>query len=434
MPLSHSPSQQSRASRLRWLGYGLLIVAYMLGYFHRMAPAVLSAELQTAFSASGAALGVLSASYFYAYTLMQIPSGVLADTLGARSVVSLGGLIAGLGALLFGLTDSLWLACVGRFFVGMGVSVVFIAILKYTAQWFLDRQFATVTGLTILLGNIGGLTASVPLSWTLEYTSWRHIILALALISLVAAVLVWWIVRNKPSDAGLPSMRQLEGKAEHTFAGTWRQGLLTVLKNRDTWPCFFINLGLGGSFFSLAGLWGVPFLRDVNGFGRVVAASHTLMLMVGFALGSMLLGMVSDRLGRRRPVMLAFLFAFFVCWLPLQMAVVMSQWLSMTIFFLLGFFVTGYTITLSVAKEVNLPAHSGMATGVVNTAPFLGGAVLQPLVGWVMDLTWQGGVNSEGIRLYAQGDYRAGFVVLSVFLVVSLVAAFRVRETYCRSV
>ena len=434
MSPSQASLQQGRASRLRWLGYGLLIAAYMLGYFHRMAPAVLSAELQAAFNASGATLGVLSASYFYAYTLMQIPSGVLADTLGARSVVSLGGLIAGFGALVFGLTDSLWLACVGRFFVGMGVSVVFIAILKYTAQWFLDRQFATVTGLTILLGNIGGLTAAMPLAWTLEYTTWRSIIVALAITSLLVALMVWWVVRNKPADAGLPSMRQLEGKAEHTYQGTWRQGLLTVLKNRDTWPCCFNNLGLGGSFFSLAGLWGVPFLRDVHGFGRSIAANHTSMLMIGFALGSMLLGMVSDRLGRRRPVMFIFMVAFFVCWLPLQMAMAMPQWLSMSIFFLLGFFVTGYTITLSVAKEVNLPAHSGMATGVVNTAPFLGGAVLQPLVGWVMDLTWQGGVNSEGIRLYAQGDYRAGFIVLSVFLVVSLVAAFRVRETYCRSV
>ncbi len=435
MTTSPVAANQRRASRLRWLGYGLLIIAYMLAYFHRMAPAVLSSELQTAFRASGATLGVLAASYFYAYTLMQIPSGVLADTLGARGVVSLGCLVAGFGALIFGITDQLWLACVGRFFVGMGVSVVFIAVLKFTAQWFLDRQFATITGLTILLGNIGGLTASVPLSLALEYAPWRSIIVVLAVTSLLVAILVWWIVRNKPADAGLPSMRQLEGKAEHAaISGSWWQGLLTVLKNRDNWPCFFINLGLGGSFFSLAGLWGVPFLRDVQGFDRAIGANHTSMLMIGFALGSMLLGMVSDRLGKRRPVMFVFMAIFLLSWLPLQMAVAMPQWLSMTVFFLLGFFSTGYTITLSVTKEVNLPAYSGMATGVVNTAPFLGGAVLQPLVGWVMDWTWQGGLNSEGLRLYAQSDYRAGFAVLSVFLAISLVAAFRVRETYCCSV
>lgn len=431
----YTQEQQSRASRLRWGGYSLLILAYMLGYFHRMAPAVLSAELQTAFHASGTALGVLSASYFYAYTIMQIPSGVLADTLGARSVVGLGCLVAGLGALVFGLTDHLWLACVGRFFVGIGVSVTFIAILKYIAQWFPDRQFATLIGLTILLGNIGGLTASVPLAWAMDYISWRKIIIALAVVSLLASMLVAWVVRNKPTDAGLSSMQALKDKSAHDgFSGTWWQGLLMVLKNKDTWPCFFINLGLGGSFFSLAGLWGVPFLRDIHGFDRAVAASHTSMLMIGFATGSMLLGMLSDRLGRRRPAMLAFMFAFFACWVSLQMAVAMPQWVSMTTFFLLGFFVTGYTITLSVVKEVNLSAHSGMATGVVNTAPFLGGAVLQPLVGIIMDWTWKGGVTSEGIRIYTQSDYRAGFAVLSIFLVVSLVSAFWIRETYCRSI
>jgi sugar phosphate permease len=422
----------SRSTWLRWTSYSLLIVAYMLGYFHRMAPAVLSGELQKAFQSSGAVLGVLAASYFYAYTLMQIPAGVLADTWGARRIASLGSLIAGLGALGFGLADSLWLAGISRFLIGMGVSVLFISILKFAAHWFYDHQFATIIGLTILLGNVGGLLAATPLSWALEIASWRSIIVVLGVMSLVAASLVWLIVRDKPSDAGLLSMRELEGKPAHSaMDGSWRQGLLTVLKNPTTWPGFFTSFGLGGIFFTFAGLWAVPFLRDVQGFSLVTAATHSALLIVGFATGSMLLGLLSDRMGKRRPIMLGFMLAGIVCWIPLQMALIMPLWLSLPLYFLFGFFITGYTITLATTKEGNPPALSGMATGVVNTGTFLGAAVLQPLVGAIIDLGWDGRLG-EGVRIYSVANYRIGFAVMSAFLIFSLLFALRVRETYCR--
>lgn len=427
-----SELQRRRASRLRWTSYCLLILTYMLGYFHRMAPAVLSGDLQIAFNTSGTALGVLAASYFYAYTMMQIPAGVLADTWGPRRIVAAGTLVAALGALGFGLAENLWMAGFGRFLVGAGTSLIFIAILKLTSHWFYEHQFATVTGLTILLGNMGGLSAATPLSWGLEFASWRSIIVVLAAGSAALGVLVWIVVRDHPRDVGLPSMRELEGRTAHAaFPGNWRQGLLAVLKNRGTWPGFFVSMGMGGFFFTFAGLWAVPFLRDVQGFDRSLAAHHGSVLLLGFAIGSMTLGFISDRLGKRRLPMLGYLVAFIVCWAPVQMALPLPVWLSLSIYFLVGFFATGYTITLSSTKEVNAPALSGMATGVVNTGTFLGAAILQPLVGAIMDYGWDGQL-AGGYRLYAAANYQAGFAAMSAFVLMAFVLALRVRETHCR--
>jgi len=198
-------AQRARLQRLRWAAFVLVGLAYVLSFFHRMAPAAIAGELQRAFAASGAALGSLAASYFYVYTLMQVPSGVLVDTLGVRRIVALGGVIAGAGSILFALADSLPVASLGRLLVGLGVSAMFLAILKINALWFRERHFGTLTGLTVLIGNLGAVLAGAPLVWVLNFTDWRSVFVALGGFSLLLAALTWLVVRNHPGEAGLPS-------------------------------------------------------------------------------------------------------------------------------------------------------------------------------------------------------------------------------------
>ena len=278
--------------RLRWSAFLLLVLAYVLAFFHRVAPAAIASELQLAFHASGAVLGGLAAMYFYVYTVMQIPTGVLVDTLGVRKIATLGGLVAGLGSILFGLADTLAVASIGRFLVGLGVSVIFIAIMKLNAVWFHDRHFGTVAGFTILLGNLGAVLAASPLVWALSFVSWRSIFVAVGALSLLLGVLTWFLVRNHPGEAGFPSMRELDGEPPHApHKGHWYDALVRVVKNRATWPGFWPNLGIGGTLFTFAGLWAVPFLRDVHAMSRPLAAAHTSLLLAGFAIGAFLCGM-----------------------------------------------------------------------------------------------------------------------------------------------
>lgn len=186
--------QASQIVRLRWTAFTVVGLAYVLSFFHRFAPAAISGDLQQAFQTSGAALGGLAATYFYVYTLMQIPTGVLVDTLGPRRVVAMGGLIGGIGSLLFGLAETLAMASLGRLLVGLGVSVAFISMLKLNAAWFHDRHFGTITGATILIGNIGSVLAATPLAWVLEFVSWRLVFVGVGLLSLALAGLAAWLV------------------------------------------------------------------------------------------------------------------------------------------------------------------------------------------------------------------------------------------------
>lgn len=421
-----------RMRRLRWTSYTLVAVCYVLAYFHRMAPAAIATDLQRSFSASGAALGSLAAAYFYTYTVMQIPVGVMADTLGIRKIVALGAVMAGVGSLVFGMADTLAMATAGRVMVGLGVSSMFISLMKLNSVWFHDRHFGTVGGMSLLLGNMGSVLAATPLVWAVSYTSWRNVFIAVGIFSLLLSVLVWFFVRNHPGEAGLPSMRELEGKDSHPrHQGHWFDGLLTVMKNRATWPGFWPNLGVGGSLFAFAGLWGVPYLRDVYGMQRNVAANHTMLLLFCFAVGALLSGMLSDRLGKRLPVIVGGIALYVLCWLPIVFAWHMPLVLSYILFALMGLGAAGFTLTWASVKEVNPPALSGMATSVVNTGTFLGAAVLQPLVGWVMDKNWDGR-QLDGARIYSEQNYQFGLGIMLAFAVVGLLGALTIRETNCR--
>ena len=208
----------TRMRRLRWTSYTLVILGYILAFFHRMAPAAIASDLQQSFAASGAALGALAAAYFYTYTVMQIPIGVMADTLGIRKIVAIGAVLAGVGSLLFGMAETLTIATLGRILIGLGVSTMFISLMKLNSVWFHDRHFGTVGGLSILLGNLGSVLAATPLVWAVTHTSWRNVFVAVGIFSLVLGVLAWGIGKQSGSETAFGS-RAVHRSRHSSFAG-----------------------------------------------------------------------------------------------------------------------------------------------------------------------------------------------------------------------
>ena len=165
----------------------------------------------------------------------------------------------------------------------------------------------------------------------------------------------------------------------------WAQALRDVLANRATWPGFFVNIGIGGSFLAWVGLWSVPYLQDVHGLSHAAAAQHASLFLLGVAVGAVIVGMISDRLHNRRSVMQVYALLYALSWLPWVFGVRFPLWASYAWFLLMGLVAPAFVLTWTVAKEVNRPEHSGMATSVVNVGIFLGTGVLQPLLGWLLD-------------------------------------------------
>jgi len=374
----------SRFARARRIIFVIVLASYVLSFVHRVAPAALAGELTRAFAINGAVLGTLAATYFYVYTLLQIPVGVLADTLGPRRILTAGSLIAGIGSLAFALAPTWEIAAVGRTLVGIGVSVAFIALLKVSAVWFPPNRFATLNGVTLFAGNLGAVVAGAPLAWLVTQTSWRAIFVALAVLSAALSVATWLRVRDRPEELGFAPLPTAGATGDKPNAH-WVHALGRVLANPATWPGFFVNVGIGGSYLAFAGLWAVPYLVDTHGMSQVVAAQHGSVLLLGAAFGALVIGVVSDRLGSRRGVMRVCTFLYALSWLPWLLHARWPVAATLGWFFLMGLLIPGFTLAWTVAKEVNRPEHSGIATSVVNVGIFLGTGILQPLVGWVLD-------------------------------------------------
>jgi len=387
-----------RFLRTRRLILGVVLGSYVLSFFHRTAPASIAGELTRAFEIPRAVLGTLAATYFYVYTVLQVPVGVLADTFGPRRLLTAGSLLAGVGSLVFASAPAWEIAAAGRTLVGIGVSVAFIAVLKVNAVWFPANRFATLNGATMFAGNLGAVIAGAPLAWAVTHASWRAVFVALAALSVTLGFVSWLVVRDRPEDAGFAPVNPRNEGAGPPQA--WTLALRQVVANPATWPGFFVNVGIGGSFLAFAGLWAVPYLVEVHGMTQVAAAQHASVLLLGVAIGSLLIGAVSDRLGSRRGVMRVYTLLYTLSWTPWVLDVRWPLPATFAWFAVMGLLVPGFTLTWAVAKEVNRPEHSGIATSVVNVGVFLGTGLLQPLIGWQLD---RGRVAGDPAAAWSRG-------------------------------
>ena len=409
-------------AHMQWLVFGLVIVAYMMSFFHRVAPVALGTQLQRDFSASSTELGFIAAMYFVMVTAMQIPTGIIADTIGPRKILVLGCVTAAIGSAILATATTIPMAAVGRALIGTGVAVPFVALLKLNASWFAPRQFATLSGLTILFGNFGSILSTYPLTVLSNYVDWRSIIAATGVASLGLGAAIWLYVRDTPSDVGFESaITGLPPMARRPPNTSWLTQLHIVMANSATWPCFWVGFGICGTFFTFTSLWATPFLTKTYGLTKDLASAHVLVMLVCHAVSAIFVGRLSDKFANRKSLLLGLGALYVLMWVPMFMSAMRNPWFSFAVFAIQGIGSTSYTLIWALAKEVNPPESAGMAIGVANTGMFLATAMLQPLIGWIIDMRPERGVAY-------------GIAVLAMVSAVGLFSGTRTIETHARNI
>ncbi len=422
-----------RVRRWRWVVYGVAASVYFFSYFHRVAPAVVAADLMRAFAITAATLGTLAAIYPYTFTVMALVAGSLVDTLGPRWTLTLGCLTMGAGAALFGVAPVFAVAFTGRLLVGLGASVILIAWLTLLAEWFRPEEFGFVSGSTQGVGNVGALMASTPLALVVEALGWRQTFVLIGIVTVLLAALAALVIRDRPAAMGLPAVN-----THHARPASLREvlrGIPKVVGNARTWPPLLAAGGIYATQIAFLGLWGVPYLAQVYGFDRVRAANSLALIAVGLIVGAPFVGWLSDRwLGRRRLPFVAFAAVYAACWLPLALPGLRpAPAMLPPLFFLMGLASSGFVLVWACAREVNDPGRVGIAMGFCNMPIFLAFALVQWLLGVVLDARWEG-LAAGGVRLYTEAAYEAAFTLCLVIAVAAVAAATLITETRCRNV
>jgi len=431
MAVIRSPKEaHNRAFSYRWYIWGIMVCSYLVVFFHRLAPGVLREELTSTFNLSGTSFGSLASMYFYAYMIMQIPVGMLADSLGARVTVSLGMMLTAIGSLLFGGASNITFIFLGRFIVGIGVSTVFICILKIQSRWFGEREFATMSGLTLLVGNAGGILAQTPLAILVTIISWRTVFFMVGLISFSIALLSFILIRNDPSEMGFEPVNEiiLHPSSSKVSLASLSGAVKNVLSHWRMWPAMTFYMFINGSWLAFLGAWGVSYISSVYSLPKQEAAGFIIWGLLGLIAGSLMVGWLSDRFGKRRPPMLILAWGYTIIWgiIVFTNGGKPPLFLMKPLFFIMGWCFTCFILSLSVVKELNLPRYTGVATSVYNTAGFIGVPLIATLIGYVID--------KLGPSMDPVTQYHYAFLIIFLLMVVGSVLLVFLPETHCRNI
>lgn len=409
-----------------WVIWFLGASCFGYAFFHRVAPSVMVTDLMREFAVGAAVLGNLSALYFYTYAGLQIPVGVMIDRWGARAMIAISVTLAAAGGLVFALAPSIYPAYGARLLIGAGSAVAFVGTLTLVSRWFPPHRFAFLSGMTMMIGLAGGVTSQGPLAHVVEQIGWRNMQLAGAAFGFALALAVWLIVRNSPG----PRPREAA-----PGAGDQRPGLMatlaTVVGRPQVWNIALVAAAMSGPMLAFGGLWGVPYMKLRYGLDRPDAAFCTSLLFIGWAVGAPLAGWLSDHLGRRKaPLLLA-------ASLPLLSMVVLffGPDLSLTaasaLIFFIGLSSSMMVLCFALGREISRPDTHGTVTGFVNAFTVGSGALLQPIIGLMLDWQWDGAM-ADGVRSYTIDNYNIAFLSLIAISGLGLVCAAMVPETRCR--
>jgi sugar phosphate permease len=419
---AHAISTTTGRSGTRWMIFSILALQYLLVYFHRVSPALMSRDLVMAFSISGTSLGVLSSGYFYPYALMQLPVGVLADRWGARKTITLFSAIGAVGAILFGLAPNFQMATLSRVLVGFGLSAVFVPAMRVCAAWFHAREYAGVSGILLAMGGVGWFVASTPLAWMTAAFGWRGTFVGIGSLTLLLALITWLWVKDRPPGTA-PAAR---GADKTAHDGIW-SGLGRVMASPRFWPLAAWFFFFGGILFGFFGLWAGPYLMDVYGLSKPEVGNILAMVALGTMAGGPALGVVSDRRADRKGVILAASFVSVGLWVLLSVSPGhLPRAAFFPIFFLFGVFANGIAVVgFAAAKELFPPEMAGTAVGAANFFAFLSAAVFQPLTGFLMDRT---GAVGGRYPAAAYTDVLLMYLATSIFML-SCIGLFREKAS-----
>jgi sugar phosphate permease len=406
----------------RWMVFSVICMVYFLVYFHRVSTSVIVSELLEAFHTNATALGFMSSMYFYIYAFEQPLVGYLSDRIGPRRVIAYWSLAAAAGCFLFGMAPNIGWASVGRALIGFGVGGVYVPAIKAISLWFEEKEFSTMVGLLMSMGNVGAVIATTPLAWATVYWGWRATFFLIGGITFGLAFVTLMFTRDYPHPP--ESVQEDPDAATGSNPGTGAKAL-QVLSSVQFWIVSIVFFGIYGTLITLQGLWATPFLMTALGIEHILASKLNMLIPVGVIIGAPSFGWLPNRFSLNKGnTLIAILAVYTLTWVGIIFFFRPLGIVGLTLMLLVMGVVAGGFISVlwGIVRETTPVEIMGLTSGMLNPAPFFGVAVLQVLTGAILDRAGRIG------DLYPLSGYTNAFLACLFVIVICLLLSFYFRR------
>ncbi len=412
---------QSTERRLFPHRRGLIIVmtlatAYVASHFFRASNVTIGLDLLRDLSIGPEALGGLTGAFFFGFAAMQIPCGFLFDRYGPRRTVVGMLFLATVGGVVFTLAPTWPILLTGRVLMGAGFGVMLIGSMVVISRWFPPDRFSTLTAIVLSVGLLGNLVATTPLAWAAQAIGWRAVFGVAVAFTALAAIAVWLVVRDAPP--GHPFLARTPEPPRQML-----QGLMEVLGNRRLKPVLALNFCNYACTFTVQGLWGGPFLREVHGLSPIEAGNVLLLAVVAYQMGMLAFGPLDRLLDTRKWIAFAGTSVNICILAVLALASQPPVWVPICAIIGIGFFSASSTMVLTHARGVFPDRLIGRGISTINTAVMLGVACMQSISGIIVGAFEP---LADGAR--TETAYRALFGVLTAVLIVAVAIYSRSQD------
>ena len=407
-----------------WAVFWCVSIFYFYELVLRMTPSVMTSDLMAAFKVNSTELGVLSSFYYYGYTPLQIPCGILVDRMGVRMTVVISCLLCVTGGLLFGMAESLALAQLGRFLIGAGSACAFISTLKVVADWFPTSYFVVLTGVANAMGTLGGTFGGSPLAIMVDNFGWRDSMTYLSLAGILVTLAAYFVIKDHPESSGKKQDRSTTNEI----------GILDSLKrlatSKQTWLISIFGCLTYLPISAFCELWAVPYISTVFHVETSLAAFGGTMIFLGMAFGGIAFAWFSDKIQSRKKAMMLAALLTALMFLALIFIPGLELWHALVILLIAGFMSGGEILSFAGTKEINPIEISGTTLGFTNMVIMLGGIIFQPLLGKLIDLSWDGATDTNMVPIYSESAYQNAILAVPVCLCLAFIIASTLRESF----
>lgn len=396
-----------------WLMWILAVFFYFYQFIIRVATGNMREPLTLEFNLTAGDYGMFASCWLVSYALLQIPIGIALDKWGVRKVFSVSAFLCGMGTLITAQTESYAWLCFARLLIGAGSAPAFIGTFKISSEWFKPHLLPILVGVISGIGVLGASLAGAPMVILQESIGWRTVFYSLSITAFALSFLYSFVLRDKKLSSSL-SLHEIKKQVFH------------LITEPQIWLLGTIGFLLYTPVSVLADLWGPSFMRSVYGYDTIGSAIASSFIFYGNAVGSFLAGWMFLKFTTNKQ--------FFACFMTLAgllMSIIVwadlsNFWILCSALFALGCMVGAENLVFPLGARYAAEGFQGLSASVINFLVMVGAIVLQPGIGIIMDLLWDGTLEN-GLPAYSIDQYRWGLSALIGSLVLGLILSLGIK-------